>query len=101
MNVATLSQHLSVRLLRETWVRSLRTLGGYIRFGAAGSLTAANPLSNGSNAMPALAQYRLLKDDRRMAIDGWGVAVVAVFELVARHFAFDDARVGARAAPRE
>ena len=36
-----------------------------------------------------------------MAIDGWGVAVVAVFELVARHFAFDDARVGARAAPRE
>lgn len=33
-----------------------------------------------------------------MAVQRWGVAVVGVFELVARHFAFDDPGVGARAA---
>lgn len=32
-----------------------------------------------------------------MAANCWRVAVVGVFELVARHFAFDDAGVGARA----
>ncbi len=33
-----------------------------------------------------------------MAVDRWGVAVAGVFELVARHFAFDDAGIGARSA---
>jgi len=35
------------------------------------------------------------------AVQRWGVAVVGVFELVVRHFAFDDSRVGARAARGE
>ena len=48
----------------------------------------------------AQGQYRLL-NDADSAVDRCRVAVVGVFELVARHFAFDDARVGARAAPRE
>ena len=33
-----------------------------------------------------------------MAVDRWRVAVVGVFELVARHLAFHDARIGAAAA---
>jgi hypothetical protein len=36
-----------------------------------------------------------------LSVDRWCVAVVGVFELVVRHFAFDDARVDAGAAPRE
>ena len=36
-----------------------------------------------------------------MAVDGWRIAVVGVFELVVRHFAFDDSRVDARAARGE
>src|SRR6516165_9652424 len=35
------------------------------------------------------------------AVQRWGVAVVGVFELVVRHVAFDDSRVGARAARGE
>ena len=31
-------------------------------------------------------------------MDRWRVAVVGVFELVARHFSFDDPRIGAGAA---
>jgi hypothetical protein len=31
-------------------------------------------------------------------VDRWRVAVLGVFELVARHLAFDDARIGAGAA---
>ena len=34
-------------------------------------------------------------------MDGWSVAVVSVFELVVRHLAFDDPRIGAWAAHGE
>jgi hypothetical protein len=42
-----------------------------------------------------------LRSDGDSAVDRWRVAVVGVFELVARHLAFDDARIGARVASGE
>lgn len=38
-----------------------------------------------------------LRSDGDSAVDRWRVAVVGVFELVVRHFAFDDTWIGARA----
>ena len=42
-----------------------------------------------------------LMSDADSAVDRWRVAMVGVFELVARHLAFDDAWVGTRAASGE
>ena len=42
-----------------------------------------------------------LRSDDGAAVDGWRVAVVGVFELVVRHLAFDDPRIGAWAARGE
>ncbi len=41
-----------------------------------------------------------LRGDDWVAVDRWHVAVVGVFELVARHFAFDDPGICAGAARR-
>jgi hypothetical protein len=41
-----------------------------------------------------------LSDNDGVAVDDWRVAVMRVFELVARHFAFDDAGIGTGAARR-
>jgi hypothetical protein len=41
-----------------------------------------------------------LSDNDGVAVDRWRVAVMRVFELVARHFAFDDAGIGTGAARR-
>ena len=49
----------------------------------------------------ARANTVYLRSDGDSAVDRWRVAVVGVFELVARHLAFDDARIGARVASGE
>jgi len=50
---------------------------------------------------PARGNTVYLRGHDWAAVQRWGVAVVGVFELVVRHFAFDDSRVGARAARGE